>query len=97
MARQPKPMDEWLNQPRNQRMFEQIEDDVHLMYREGRFNDPQGSLDPDKYEAERNQRKLSLTEQLIQEAPDEYLTDQEIKDRRNLCEPSASTSPESRQ
>lgn len=48
-------------------------------------------------ESEHHQQWLSLTQKLIQEAPDEYLTDQEIKDRRNLCELSASASPESRQ
>lgn len=37
MARQPKPMDVWLSQPRNRRMFDEIENDIDLMRMEGKF------------------------------------------------------------
>ena len=77
-----KPMSEWLEHPDNQVMFEAIEDEMSLMQSRGEFNDPSGSLNPDKFEAERNQRKSSLIEELIKEAPDEYLDKWDLQSRQ---------------
>ena len=77
-----KPMSEWLEHPDNQVMFEAIEDEMILMQSRGEFNDPSGSLNPDKFEAERNQRKSSLIEELIKEAPDEYLDKWDLQSRQ---------------
>ena len=81
-----KPMIEWLEHPDNQAMFEEIEDQMILMKSRGEFNkpkgNPRGNLNPDAFEAERNQRKASLIEQLIQEAPDEYLDEWDLQSRR---------------
>ena len=77
-----KPMSEWLEHPDNQVMFEEIEDEMILMQSRGEFNDPSGSLNPDKFEAERNQRKSSLIEELIKEAPDEYLDKWDLQSRQ---------------
>lgn len=53
----------------------------------GEFNRPgTRQLDPDAAEAWRNQQKLSLTEQLIQEAPDEYLSEWELECRHGQDE-----------
>ncbi len=82
----PKPMRQWLDHPRNRVMFEEIWSQLTLGKSQGKFNDPKGNLEPDKMESERNQRRLSLTEQLIQEAPNEYLREEEIEDRRSLQE-----------
>ena len=46
-------------------------------------------LDPDAAQAEINWRKSSLTEQLIEEAPDEYLSEHDLKMRRQRYEPAA--------
>ena len=82
----PKPMRQWLDYPRNRVMFEEIWSQLTLGKSQGKFNDTKGNLEPDKMESERNQRRLSLTEQLIQEAPNEYLREEEIEDRRSLQE-----------
>lgn len=87
-----KPMSQWLDHPCNRVMFDRIEDRMNQMKSQGKFNDRRGNLDPDKMEAERNQRRLSLTEQLIQEAPDEYLDEWDLQSRRELRGESTPTS-----
>ena len=77
-----KPMTEWIEHPDNEAAFEMIEDQISLMQSRGEFNDPQGNLDPDKFESERNQRKSSLIEELIKEAPDEYLDKWDLQSRQ---------------
>ena len=78
-----KPMSEWLEHPDAQVMFEEIEDQMTLMQSRGEFNNPGGkSLNPEAFEAERNQRKSSLIEQLIQDAPDEYLSEWDLQSRQ---------------
>ena len=89
-----KPMIECIEHPENQAMFEEIEDQVYLMKSRGEFNDPQGNFNPDAFEAERNQRKLSLTEQLIQEAPNSYLSPWEIENRNSQNESDTATNLE---
>ena len=81
-----KPMREWIEHPDNEAMFQGIEDEITLMQSRGEFNDPSGNLNPDKFESERNQRKLSLTEMLIQDAPEEYLSEWEIENRNSQYE-----------
>ena len=89
-----KPMSEWLEHPDNQVMFEEIEDEMILMKSRGEFNDPSGSLNPDKFEAERNQRKSSLIEELIKEAPDEYLDKWDLQSRQLQNESDTATNLE---
>ena len=89
-----KPMSEWLEHPDNRVMFEAIEDEMILMQSRGEFNDPSGSLNPDKFEAERNQRKSSLIEELIKEAPDEYLDKWDLQSRQLQNESDTATNLE---
>ncbi len=90
-----KPMIEWIEHPDNQAMFEEIEDQVYLMKSRGEFNNPGGkSLNPEAFEAERNQRKSSLIEQLIQDAPDEYLSEWDIENRNRQYESDTATNLE---
>ena len=82
-----RPMQEWLDHPDNQAQYLRIVDDVHQEMREGKHRVPGSPLnprqiDPDSMERELNSRKSALTEQLIAEAPDEYLDEWDLQMRR---------------
>ena len=86
-----RPIQEWLNQPQNKALFDKITEDMNQEYAQGKYRrkDEPNVIDPDAFEAERNWRKSSLTEQLIEEAPDEYLSEHDLKMRRQRYEPAA--------
>ena len=64
-------------------MFEEIEDEMILHEESGGVQRPLGeSRTRTSFEAERNQRKSSLIEELIKEAPDEYLDKWDLQSRQ---------------
>ena len=82
-----RPMQEWLDHPDNQAQYSRIVDQVWEEMREGKHRvagsplNPR-QIDPDSMERELNSRKSALTEQLIAEAPDEYLDEWDLQMRR---------------
>ena len=83
-------MQEWLRHADNKPLFDWMYGQILYEQRvEDMFRNPDGSLNPDLVELEKNQRRLSLEENLIEEAPNEHLDEHDLKMRRLQSEPAS--------
>ena len=87
-----KPMQEWLNQPQNVKLIQEVRSDLLNKWAKERPTFLAMTSDPNRLDPERLESQVALGEAAVREilaanAPDEYLGPGELEHREELREP----------
>lgn len=90
MSKLRKDLTDYLETPEAQAILDRVHEQLQLdVYQnpEKYWHDMAGTLDPMKIERERQWRRQSAIEEMAADLPDEYLSEEELADRKARLEP----------